>query len=83
MHLTIRKLSEQSVNAITTVMNKNPEINTKSKAIDFILSHYSKTLLNAEKITDLYHKEKLENASNFELLAQIQRTFKMINNLKL
>ena len=65
MALTIRKLSDQAEQTLLEIQNSNEDINTNTKAIEYVLENY------LEKCNDLENeKHKLSELRNELLKAE-------------
>lgn len=81
MALTIRSLSETAENTLLKIQEKNEQINTSSKAIEFVLENYLTTCdeLEYERKEKIRYKKELLDAQ--EKLETIANSFELINKM--
>lgn len=86
MALTIRSLSGRAENSLDRVIEMNEGINTKTKAVEFVLEQYFvifDRLEQEKKQSKILQSEVFEHrielqkiADGFEVLAKIQKKYK-------
>jgi hypothetical protein len=81
MALTIRTLSEEAERTLSEVQNNNENINTNSKAIEFVLENYLSKCraLEDEKSKNLKLQNQLFKAK--EKLGSIAKGFEVITKM--
>lgn len=81
MAFTIRKLSDQAEQTLLEIQNSNEDINTNTKAIEFVLENYLQkcNALENEKSRCSKLRNKLFEAE--DKLDNIANSFKIINQM--
>lgn len=81
MALTVRNLSNKAENALSEIQKENDDINTKTKAIEFVLENYLSVCeeLEAEKTKSRLLNQNLNRAE--EKLNNIAYGFNIITDM--